>query len=42
MWEFMFPGVDKAQLLIPNPHEEDPLDDDDDEVLPFLRQQEFL
>ncbi|XP_005093754.1 dynein regulatory complex subunit 7 [Aplysia californica] len=31
MWEFMFPGVDKAQLLIPEA-EEDPLDNlDDDE-----------
>ena len=35
MWEFMFPGVDKNQLLIPEV--EDDLDNlDDDEVCTFL------
>ena len=29
MWEFMFPGIDKAALLIPDP-EEDHFDDEDE------------
>lgn len=42
MWEFMFPGVDKPQLLIPEA-EEDNFDNlDDDEVVVFVWKQTYL